>query len=150
MLCYHSHSGTAWTKISGQWCRRGATFSKLALAQASCLQLGTSCHGVYDDRCDGRAFHLCRTSHSSTSNSEGCVYQPINGISRVLSTSSTSFTAKTGKELKSAVQEYLEDSPTGECAEASTTTSVYDSYVENAVGTYPCTRDQTSLLLPWN
>ena len=46
----------SWTKISNQWCRRGATFSNLAQAQAACLKLGSSCHGVMMPQCDGEVY----------------------------------------------------------------------------------------------
>ena len=151
MRCNHPSSGMTWTKMSDQWCRRGATFVKLALAQASCLKLGTSCHGVYDERCDERRFSLCDGIHFSVPQSTGCLYKPTTGLS-------TAFEPMTGTELKSAVHEYLSDYPTGNCAEKkhhageSTTTSVYESYDKTsqkqiAVGIHPCTRAQPALKL---
>ena len=136
--------GMTWTKMSDQWCRRGATFAKLALAQASCLKLGTSCQGVIDENCDERRFSLCDGMHFSVPQSAGCLYKPTTGLS-------TAFQPMTGTELRSAVHEYISDYPTSNCAEKqhhagkspttsrkSTTASVYDktSQKQNAVGTH--------------
>ena len=92
--------GTPWTKMTSRLCRPIGTFSNLAQAQTACVQLGSSCHGVYDEHCDGRTLHLCQASPFSTSNAASCVYQ-ANGA---ISTASRPFTTTAG--LRNAVKNY--------------------------------------------
>ena len=84
--------------MTSRLCRPIGTFSNLAQAQTACVQLGSSCHGVYDEHCDGRTLHLCQASPFSTSNAAGCVYQATAAIS----TASKSFTTTAG--LRNAVE----------------------------------------------
>ena len=105
-------SGIQCTKISSRLCRPGGTFSSLAQAQTACLQFGSSCHGVYDEYCDGRKLYLCTASPFSTSHGSGCVYKATSAIS----TASKPFEPTTGAALRNAVQKCLAISPkNGNC-----------------------------------
>ena len=107
---YYLSLGMQWTKISSRLCRPGGTYSNLVQAQTACLQLGSSCHGVYDEHCDGRKLYLCKASPFSTSHGAGCLYKPTSAIS------TASFTATTGVALRNAVQNCLANSPkNGNC-----------------------------------
>lgn len=128
-------SGMPWTKTRNLWCRRGAIFSDLVQAKTACLALGSSCHGVRAEHCDGRTgiSYLCQARPISTSHSASCVYTPR----RVLS---TPHGPTTGTELRSAVREYLTHSPTANCADTTTTattTSTETIRLESFLSTPP-------------
>ena len=107
---YHLSPGmSTWTKMKNLWCKHGGTFKNLAQAQFACLTLGSNCHGVYDDHCDGHGeAHVCKASSFSTSNSGGCVYKQT-------TESPTVFKPTTSVTLKRAVREYLDVSPNNNC-----------------------------------
>ena len=103
MRCYYLSSGLPWSKISTRLCRPGGIFSNLAQAQTACLQLGSSCHCVYDQYCDGHRLNLCKIRPFSTAHRADCVYKSTSAIAMAGGSQPTKFTPPTGTSLKSAV-----------------------------------------------
>ena len=67
-----------WGQAKSRQC--SSTFSQqypsLIQAQAACLHLGASCHGLSDSSCSGDSFTLCKTSNVAISTTGSCVYTP--------------------------------------------------------------------------
>ena len=104
-FCHVSSGMSTWIVARNLWCKRGGTFKNLRQAQAACLTLGSNCHGVYDDGCDGHGeLHVCKTSSVLNPSGRSCVYMPT-------TFSSTVFKPSTSATLKSAVRTYVQDSP---------------------------------------
>ena len=105
-FCHVSSGMSTWIVAKNLWCKRGGTFKNLRQAQAACLTLGSNCHGVYDDGCDGHGeLHVCKTSSVLNPSSRSCVYMPTTVSSSVLKPASSA-------ALKGAVRTYLQASPT--------------------------------------
>ena len=78
-----------WRKITSTHCfftQYDIEFSRLAAAQAFCLQQGPSaCSGVYDHGCDGKgSFRACKVGTFHRSPSGSCIYIAPTGLSRVM------------------------------------------------------------------
>ena len=85
VCCIDFGADVTWTKAKGRYCKDysragSSTFRNLAQAQAACLKVGPTCHGVYDSGCDGRGnLYLCESSSFPISRQGSCVLQPTIG-----------------------------------------------------------------------
>ena len=69
---------TTWTNVEKKHCAQNKfsdPYTTLLEAQNACANLGSSCAGVYDQKCDGTDnFYLCRVGAFKSSSSGSCVY----------------------------------------------------------------------------
>ena len=81
---YHFPSGLlSWSKKGSSFCYSDDQFAtqyySIASARAACVNLGASCYGLYDEKCDGTGvIKLCKSSRVAQSSEGSCVYASPN------------------------------------------------------------------------
>ena len=80
MICSFSLKGN-YNKIDNKWCDPYHDTGKTSLATAKeeCSN-DNSCTGVYDSKCDGGKYYICRTNQYIDSTVNSCIFAKIGMI----------------------------------------------------------------------
>ena len=79
-VCVPLPGARRWVEQRNKHCyfnKYSTRYSTLEAAKAACLELDSSCTGVYDFGCDGRnSFYLCKEGEFHTDGGSQCIYTP--------------------------------------------------------------------------
>ena len=79
-VCVPLPGARRWVEQRNKHCyfnKYSTRYSTLEAAKAACLELDSSCTGVYDFGCDGRdSFYLCKKGEFHIDGESQCIYSP--------------------------------------------------------------------------